>query len=433
MHAGRRAALLAPAVVLLVLELAGIRFLEHDAVPWFIAVALAQGAVYFVAVWWVSSGHPSPLGLVLAVALLLRLPLLLSPPFLSTDVFRYVWDGRVQAAGINPYRHVPAAPELEPLRDERIYPHINRREYAVTIYPPGAQGFFLATTRVSESVRWMKASILAFEALAIWLLLRLLRAAGRPDGEVLLYAWHPLALWELAGSGHLDAAPIALILAALLARTRGKGALTGLALAIATLFKLYPLVLFPALWRPRDWRMPLAFAGTVAFGYLPYASVGADVLGFLPGYAREEGLLSGSPYFLLQIAEALTGAPLPPVLYLVPAGLALLGLAVWVVRHGAAGDPVRACLVLGLGAVVAVSPHYAWYLVWLLPLAALTRCLPALLLGATSFVLYISLLWDTPGTRLWSNTGVYLPALALFLVLWARDHRRAGLELGGHP
>jgi hypothetical protein len=360
----------------------------------------------------------------------LRLPLLLSPPFLSTDIHRYVWDGRVQGAGINPFRYVPAAPELAALREDRIYPHINRREYALTIYPPAAQAFFLAVTRVSESILWMKTSILAFEALAIWLLLRLLRGSGRPDGDVLLYAWHPLALWEIAGSGHLDAAPMALVLAAVLWTSRGRTAVTGLALGLATLFKLYPVVVIPALWRRRDWRMPLVCVATVALGYLPYSSVGARVLGFLPGYAREEGLLTGSPYFLLQVAESIAGVPLPAWLYLVPAALMLVGLSVWTLRRSGERAPGKAALVLGTAAMVAVSPHYAWYFAWLLPLAALTRSLPVLLLGVTAFVLYISLLWDTPATRLWSNACVYLPALAALLVGWAVHRRPAGAVSG---
>jgi len=426
----RYALLVAAGLALLVLELAGLRAQARDALPWFVALALAQGGVYFVAVWWVSSGRPAPLALVLGAAVVLRLPLLLSPPSLSTDIYRYVWDGRVQAAGTNPYRFVPAAPELAALRDDRIYPHINRREYAVTIYPPAAQASFLAVTRVSESVLWMKTSVLAFEGLAIWLLLRLLRRSGRPEPEVLLYAWHPLALWEFAGSGHLDAAPMALVLAALLGTARGKSALSGLALGVATLFKLYPVVVLPALWRRGDWRMPLAFAGTVALGYLPYASVGTGVLGFLPGYAREEGLLTGSPYFLLQMADSVAGRELPAWLYLIPAVLVLIGLSIWAVRQEGERAREKAALALGAAAMIAVSPHYAWYFAWLLPLAALTRCLPMLLLGVTSFVLYVSLLWDSPSTRLWSNAGVYLPALALLLVLWSQHRRPAGDAAG---
>ena len=93
----------------------------------------------------------------------MRLALLFVEPYLSTDIYRYVWDGRVQAAGINPYRHVPSAPEVAHLRDAAIFPNINRADYAVTIYPPAAQAIFLAVTRLGESVVAMKLGLLAFE------------------------------------------------------------------------------------------------------------------------------------------------------------------------------------------------------------------------------------------------------------------------------
>jgi alpha-1,6-mannosyltransferase len=95
---------------------------------------------------------------VLGLALAMRLVLVVIDPMLSTDLYRYVWDGRVQAAGINPYAYVPADPALAALRDGAIYPHINRADYAVTAYPPVAQMFFLAVTRLSESVASQRSS-----------------------------------------------------------------------------------------------------------------------------------------------------------------------------------------------------------------------------------------------------------------------------------
>ena len=454
MRSARPLFLAVPGLALFLLTLWGLRLQQRGEVPWFIAIALAQGAVYFVAVFWVSR-RPSPLWLVLVFAALLRLPLLFSPPFLSTDLYRYVWDGRVQAAGISPYRFVPAAPELKALRDGSIYPHINRKEYAVTIYPPAAQLFFLATTRIAESVTWMKASVLACEGLAIWLLVLLLRMAGRPGAEVLLYAWHPLALWEFAGSGHLDAAAIALVLGALLARARGRGALTGVLLGLAALVKIYPLALFPALWRRRDFMlrpagsarrrqsrllrfaMPAALAATMALGYLPYLGVGPRVLGFLPDYLAEEGLQSGARYYLLRLAGTLASAQLHPALYLVPAGLLLAALSAWVWLRQPEGSGAGGALLLASAATLLLSPHYAWYLAWLLPLAALTKCTPVLLLGATSFVLYVSALVDNAETAQWAGNLLYLP-FAVACIVWAAQTRAlAGttspaLAIGNH-
>jgi alpha-1,6-mannosyltransferase len=411
----RRLFLVAPGVALLALEMAGLRSVDADAPERVIGVIAAQGAVYFVAVFWVASRRPSPLWLVLAFAALLRVPLLLSPPFLSDDVYRYVWDGRVQAAGINPYRHVPAAPELEALRDDDIYPNINRSDYAVTIYPPAAQLFFLLATRISESVTWMKAALLLWEGLAIALLVLLLRRAGRPDALALLYAWHPLPLWEFAGSGHLDAAAIACILAALVARGRGRSALAGVALGVATLFKLYPLGLFPALWRPGDRRMPAALAGTIALGYLPYLGVGLGALGFLPGYLREEGLRDGRRYYLLQLATRL-GFHVGPAAYLIPVAIALGALATWIcLRRRPREDFAGGALLLASAAVLAFTPAYAWYFAWLLPLAAVATSTPVLLLGVLAFLLYL----DTAATRLWTGALIYAPFLLFAL------HRRA--------
>src|SRR5207248_1841192 len=181
------------------------------------------------------------------------------PPYLSDDIYRYIWDGRVQAAGINPYRYLPADSALAQLQDDKIYPRINRKDYARTIYPPVAEAVFFLTTRISESVTWMKATTVLFEALAVWALAQLLASFGLPRQRILLYAWHPLTVWEFAGSGHADSIAIAFISFALLARRRNAEVATGLALASATLVKLFPIVLLPALYRRGSWKMPLVF------------------------------------------------------------------------------------------------------------------------------------------------------------------------------
>ena len=241
-------------------------------------------------------------------AVLFRLSILFSPLFLSDDIYRYVWDGRVQAAGINPYRYVPADPSLAQFRDATIYPKINRRDYATTIYPPLAEAIYFLTTRISESVTWMKATMLGFEAIAIWALSQLLVSFGLSRQRILIYAWHPLIVWEFAGSGHVDAVAIAFITLALLARRRNSEALVGITLACATLVKIFPVVLFPALYKRWGWKMPLAFAVTIVVAYLPYLSVGPTaMLGFLPGYITEQGLASGEQFYFLGVARRLVG------------------------------------------------------------------------------------------------------------------------------
>ncbi|HEY4470019.1 MAG TPA: glycosyltransferase 87 family protein, partial [Stellaceae bacterium] len=318
-------------VALLALTGAALVFQSQNDFARFLAAALLQGAVYLVAVWSVwrlGSSRRVVLGIA-AIAVLMRIPVVLSPPYLSTDVYRYVWDGRVIAAGINPYRYVPADPHLEALRDPDIFPSINRADSAVTIYPPLAEVIFLAVTRVSESVTAMKAAMVGFEMITFVLLVSLLVAEGLPAGRVAVYAWHPLALWEFAGSGHIDAALIALIVAALWAVRHGRGGLAGLFLAGATLTKLYPAVLLPAFYRRWGWAMPLVFGAAIIIGYLPFIGVGWRVFGFLPGYAGEEGFdAGGAGFYLLSLLRHVPPlAALSGQAYVIGAAALLVALA----------------------------------------------------------------------------------------------------------
>ncbi len=155
----------------------------------------------------------------LLLAAAMRVIPLAWPPFLSSDVFRYVWDGRVQAQGINPYLYLPAAPQLAFLRDDEIYASTNRSEEAPTIYPPMAQVIFAAIGQVWSSVAMVKIVMAGFEAVAIGAVVLLLRRAALPTAGVLVYAWNPLPVWEYAGNGHIDAASLGFMALAMLVAT----------------------------------------------------------------------------------------------------------------------------------------------------------------------------------------------------------------------
>src|SRR6267142_6772022 len=207
--------------ILLVLYRTGLHARGVADIVWFIKLALVQSALYLIAAWLIvrARNARSTLIIVLVLTGIFRLSIVFAPPYLSDDIYRYVWDGRVQAAGVNPYRYAPTDPALEHLRDDKIYPRINHN-YAPTIYPPLAEAIWFVTTRVSESVTWMKITVILFEGIAIWAVMQLLGLVGLPRHRILLYAWHPLTVWEFAGSGHLDGIAIAFIALALLSRRR---------------------------------------------------------------------------------------------------------------------------------------------------------------------------------------------------------------------
>src|SRR5256884_1016194 len=352
--------------LLIVLYRLGLQSRDGPDILWFIKVAFVQSIFYLVAVWLILRARTSRSTLVLTLifATLFRLSILFAPPYLSDDIYRYIWDGRVQAAGINPYRYIPSDEALKNLRDQEIYPKINRRDSAQTIYPPIAEVIYFLTTRVSESVTWMKTTMVLFEALGIWAIVQLLASFGLPRQRILIYAWHPLAVWEFAGSGHLDAMIIGFLALALLARHRNGEIAAGLALASATPVKFFPVVLLPTLFNRWNWRLPLVFATVIVVAYLPYLGVGPrGALGFLFGYARERGMESGEQFFLLSAIRRIPpGFHVPTAAFVVLAVVILGGLAVWILRkQNQDANYIANALIMASLFTVLVAPHFPWY------------------------------------------------------------------------
>lgn len=367
---------------------------QWDADYGFVAVVLVQGGLYLLAARWIGCGGRSRavFAIVIIVAALLRLSLLFQDPLHSTDAYRYVWDGRVQAEGINPYCYVPADPALSALRDRAIYPNINRVDYAVTIYPPVAQAAFRLFAELGGNLVAVKLGWLVLEAAAMIVLTRLLMRAGRSPSGLLLYAWHPLPVWEIACDGHVDAGMAAFLVFALWAWAGRHRLLTGALLAASVLFKPLTLAALPAFWRPWDWRVPAAFLGTAFLAYLPYTDVGTGVIGFLPRYVGEEGIGSGAGFTLLQVLARVLG-PLPPaatVAYLAAGGIVLAALAFACARdpRSDASITVMQAQVLLFAFLLVLSPNYPWYFLVLVPLGCLAPWMPARVLTLLSFVLY---------------------------------------------
>lgn len=419
---------------LLALYRIGLRAHGAKDIFWIIKLALVQSIIYLVAAYLVVRTRParSTVILIVVFAVLFRLAILFAPPYLSDDIYRYVWDGRVQAASINPYRYVPSDPALAHLRDTAAYPKINRRDIAPTIYPPAAQMIYFVATRVSTNITWMKAVMVGFEALTFCALILLLSSFKIPVQRMLLYAWHPLVVWEFAGSGHVDAAMIAFIAVALFARRRNWQTVTGIALAGATLIKFFPVVLLAALYKRWDWKMPVAFVVTVVIAYLPYLSVGMKVLGYLPGYAREEGINSGSRFFLLNLVRRLVGETYPSSkAFIIFALLVLFVVALWTLWSYEGNDGyVRKAFTLALLFTILLSPHFAWYFAWLVPFLALLPSAPILLLTVAPFMLYVSWLDDSARSSFAVNSYIFLPFVLIgaITILQRRAARRKDLR-----
>lgn len=415
----------------------GIALPSPRAAKVFVAIAALADGVYFAAVATVLH-RPMPRGalwLVLGVALAMRVLVLPAPPFLSSDMYRYVWDGKVQNAGISPYRYIPDNPALAKLRDTAIYPHIGRVKYARTIYPPTAQLVFRAVAAISPTVLAMKVAMLGFELLGIGAVTVVLSRVGLPRERVVIYAWNPLTVWSFAGNGHADAIAIGLMGLALLARTVRRDGLTGALLGAATLVKFLPGAVAPAFWRRWDWRLPVAAAVVMVALYACYIGVGWRVLGFLPGYAREEGLDSGSGYWLLAgLDDVVHLPPFAARLYTALAACALAGLAAWVAFRprpepdGSRADVVRVggdTALLAAATMLALSPHYSWYYAWLALPCCLCPWRSVIYLSAAGLLLDINPLNEH---FLWPCL-LFVPAIVLGL----RDLHPAGAARTAAP
>lgn len=396
----------------------------------YVALYVGLFVLYALAAWLVlrsRSGDRVTLGIILGFGLLFRLVVLPSPVVLSSDLYRYLWDGRVQRAGINPYRYPPAAPELAPLRDPTIHPEINRPTKR-TVYPPGAQATFALVAAIApNSILAWRLFLLGCEIATGILLLRLLRRMAVPPAAIVLYTWAPLAVFEGVQAGHLDFAMLPPLLLALAWRQERRMARAGASLGIAVLLKLYPAVLLLA-WRRRgEWRFPAACGAVVGAGYLPYAiGAGPHVVGFLPEYfGSAEDFNIGLRFFVTEriglggeVARGTAMLLLFGVLFAVLQKIARWRMedAAGVFRAGMAA--VAAYLVL-----VPTAMH-PWYAVWILPFLTV-RPSPAWLWFTGAVALsYLNYPWRPTGSPLWVRALEFLPLYGLLTWEWwsGRSH-----------
>src|SRR6202043_1481983 len=163
------------------------------------------------------------------------------------DIHRYVWDGRVQRLGYNPYLIVPSDPAFGTLHTPETRT-LNNPDVP-SPYPAGAQLFFRAVTAIHESIFALKVAFVLCDLAIILVLLDILRHSGQGAHWVLAYAWNPLLATEVAGSGHVDIVGILLLLVSIAALGRHWRALAALAFGLAVAVKVLPIVLLPLYWR----------------------------------------------------------------------------------------------------------------------------------------------------------------------------------------
>lgn len=367
-----------------------------------------------------STGSASLSGIVLA-GIVFRITLLFSPPSLSDDIFRYLWDGRVQAAGMNPYAYAPEDPALAPLRDEN-HAFINHKSVP-TIYPPLAQAAFHLAARVSPSVTAQRLVFLGFDVATIFLLTSYLRLKTLPAERVLLYAWNPLVLVEFSSSGHLDSLGLFFLLAGLHAGESGRPVRAGALWGLSFLGKLGAIPLIPWMLLKTPLRRSVgSFAAVVVAGYTAYllwpdGDIQRNLLAGTATYAKSWYFNAGL-YALLSETTPLSGVALKAVLFSL---VAVLGF--WMAARLRQSQALAYCGILW-ALIIAVSPVvHPWYVTWLVPFLCFYPLWSGLaftgLVGLSYVVLHrysLSGVWELPAWVPWIEYGAPLGLLAMELL-----------------
>lgn len=344
--------------------------------------------------------------LVLAVAC--RLLLLPQPP--SDDVNRYLWEARLVAEGINPYRYAPDAPELAALaEDDPYHAGINHPDMPAA-YPPLVQFLFCMATRVSYRPIAIKTLVIMFDMGTLALLLLMLRQRGLSSTWSCLYAFNPVILLSFAGQAHFDAMQSLFLLAAIHLYTRKRWGWMFLFAGLAVQAKYPAIVVLPFLVRRDNRRFAWIAVLAIVLPFAPFAAAGPRWFDSLARFG-DEFAFNGFAHFLLRpvFRNSIGAATL--VCKLLLGAVLLLGYRIFhPARHTRfRDDPVTGSF-YALGALLLLSPtvHF-WYLAWVVPFLVLRPTASWMLLCLTSGLYFVT-------TGIHHHTAVWhLPVVALVL------------------
>jgi hypothetical protein len=392
---------------------------------YFMASLALAGVVYLLSIREFFAAPTFPrrvviVGLLLAAAW--HIAFLRVPAGADDDIHRYVWDGRVQRLGYNPYIVVPSDPAVRGLHTAETRT-MNNPDLP-SPYPPGAQLFFRGVTAIQESTFALKVAFVVCEFAIAFVLLDVLRYNGQGAHLVLVCAWNPLLAIEVAGNGHIDilGALLLLVSAAALGRRWRTAAAVGLGLAVAV--KLLAIVLLPIYWKRVRMRDAVLSAALVGLLYVPFLDHGRIPLGSVGTYIRSWRF--NGPVFAVLDHVA------PPQVLAALAVLAGLVTAAWL-RRAAPESPPNAFAWPMAATLVCAPAVFPWYLLWLLPF--LTSASTLLLIVWTVSIIPTYIMWHLrPAGSPWGALPAWVMpleygcvAVAAALIGWRRISRRAAL------
>jgi alpha-1,6-mannosyltransferase len=352
-------------------------------------------SIYALTVLWtrkkLSTGRAA-LCLVLLFAIAFRLTLLFSGPVFSYDMYRYVWDGKVSANGINPYLYPPDAPQLSSLRDSN-WELVNQKNVR-TAYPPLMEMLFTFLYVLTKSAVDYKLTFLLFDLATVGVIFRILATLGLDSRNLILYAWAPLPIVEISQTGHNDSVAIFLVLLSLLLLLQGRKYSSAAAMSMAVLAKIYPIFFAPILFRQWGKRGCAIFLILLVAFHIPY--VGFNLLNIYSGgllYVINASYFNGSIFPLLLNLVRWGNVSSDPTLIVQLSTYAIYGIfMIWALsrslREKRAGELVKLSFLL-TGALLLLSRSlFPWYMSWILPFLTLYISPAWIFLSGSIFLSY---------------------------------------------
>lgn len=339
--------------------------------PSFLVPLAVAGIAYLLAIreFFFTSRFPQPVILIgLMLAAFWHVQFLRMPPGPDDDIHRYVWDGRVQQHGYNPYLIVPNDPAFNWLHTAATRT-LNHPDVP-TPYPAGAELFFRAIAAIHESTFALKVAFVLCDFAIVLLLLDLLRRNRQGTHWVLAYAWNPLLATEVAGSGHIDIVGALLLLISFYALGRQWRTVAAVAFGLAVSVKLLPIVLLPLYWKRVRIRDAVLATIIVGLLYIPFLQRGWIPIGSLATYVQS--FRFNDPVFAVLERVA---AP-----QLVTALAVFLGFVIAIgMRKGSASLSGDAFAWPMAGSLLCAPVVYPWYLIWILPFVRSVSTLPIII------------------------------------------------------
>ncbi|HWC18585.1 MAG TPA: hypothetical protein VG498_16365 [Terriglobales bacterium] len=349
--------------------------------PYFMTSLTLAGIAYLLAIreFFFTPGFSRRvvvIGLVLAAAW--HVEFLLMPPGVDDDIHRYVWDGRLQRLGYNPYIVVPNDPAVIGLHTPETR-NLNNPDLP-SPYPAGAQLFFRVVTAVHESAFALKAAFVLCEFAIVLVLLDLLRFKRQREHLVLAFAWSPLLAVEVSGSGHIDIVGALLLLISAAAILRGWRATAAVGFALAVAVKFLPIILLPLYWKRVRIRDATLATGIVVVLYLPFLNHGRIPTGSLGTYMQS--FRFNGPVFAALHRTA------PPQLLTALAVLVGLLTALFVRSARTAWSPEGFAWPMA-ASLLCAPVVFPWYLLWLLPFLTSASTILIIMWTVSIFPTYI--------------------------------------------